>query len=236
MNGLIKRSVGLAALLFLTAPWLAASPAHAGSEPRRTVTVNGAGMARGKPDRAEINAGAVAEDGVAARAMAQASKTASRMQKAMTDFGVKPADISTGILSLAPVYRRGAGNKSEIAGYRAAISHRVVVRAIAKTGLLIDALVKAGASSLGPIRYYLSDETKLKDAARASAMGEAERTARLLAERAGMKLGSVLKIKETSGKTPRRMVAMASAAVPVMPGEVTARATVTVVYLLSPGR
>lgn len=225
MKALIKRSVGLAALVFLAAPWLAASPAHAGSEPRRTVTVNGAGVVRARPDRAEINASAVVLDDIAARSMAQASNTAARMVKAMTDFGIKSADIRTGTLSLAPVYRRGTKNKSEITGYRAALSIRIVVRAIAKTGVLLDKLVAAGASSLGPIRYYVADETKLQDAARASAMGEAERTARLLAEQAGMKLGSVLKIKETNAKAPR---------VPVMPGEVTARAAVTVVYLLNP--
>ena len=118
--------------------------------------------------------------------------------------GIDPADIRTAQFQVNPRYAEYRQNQPPtvptIAGYEVVNEIAVIIRDIAKTGAVLDALLSSGANRAGSIQFIVSDlDTKL-DGARALAVKDATRKARLYAESAGVGLGRILSIDETGGQ------------------------------------
>ena len=204
----------------------------------RVVTVTGEGAVDVAPDLAEISVANVTQAKTASEAMAATSKKAEAVLTVAREAGIAEKDMSTGSVSLHPVYQRqkpGQTQTPAIVGYRASIQARLVIRDIKSVGGILDKLVQAGADNLGSLRFSVADQTAVRDKARAMAVKDAQRVATLLAEAAGAKLGPVQTIEETSGRPPigvmRAAVAM-ERAVPVTPGEISVTTRVRVVFAL----
>jgi hypothetical protein len=208
--------------------------------PEPSITVVGSGTASARPDTAEVAAGVVTQSAVAAQALAQNNAGMDRVLKAVMALGIADKDIQTTNVSVVPQRRQGrpeAAQPPEIVGYEVSNQVRIKVRDLTVLGRLLDALVGEGANVLGGISFSVADPAPVLDQARAQAMADARRKANVYARTAGVKLGRVLFIRESTPGIPRlegfaapRM--MGASAVPVASGEREFQASVTITYAI----
>ena len=99
-------------------------------------------------------------------------------------------------------------------------------------------MVADGANTLGGLSFGLEDDTEAMDAARRTAVADAQRKAALYAEAAGVKLGRILSITEAGSAMPQPMMAMGGAmfareaSVPIAQGALDLESSVSVSWEL----
>jgi uncharacterized protein YggE len=237
------RAIAIATLILLAA----AAPAAMSQErppggprpPMPAISVTGSGTAAGRPDTAEVMTGVITQGPTAAAALAQNSAVVEKVLKAVKALGIADRDIQTSSINVTPQRRQGGRQEAyppDIVGYEVSNQLRVKVRDIGGLGRLLDEMVAQGANNLGGIRFSVADPAPLLDQARQMAVADARRKAEVYATAAGVKLGRLLSIRESSAMVPRpeafQMRAMAPAAVPVATGEQEYQASVDVTYAL----
>jgi hypothetical protein len=207
----------------------------------KSITVNGEGKVKVKPDTASLSVGVQATASTATEALNQANTSAAALIAALKSAGVDTNDIATSGLSIYPQYS-SAGNT--ITGYQASNNVSVTVRDIAKTGPVIDAAAAAAGDNItiGGVSFYVDDTEALIGAARADAINNASKRAGEYADAAGVSVGAVLQISEVSVSNPvpmfyERSVAadssVAGAPTPIETGTQDLTVSVTVVYELN---
>lgn len=229
--------LALALAAALPAPLLADT-----ASTQRTLTVSGEGRAEAVPDMATITLGMTAEAPTAAEALRETSAAIAAALMALDAAGIAPRDRQTTGLSLSPVWDHGRNTNRppQIIGYRASNGLSVRVRELSALGELLDLVVADGANQLAGLTFSLSDPVPAMDEARRNAVADARRKAELYAEAAGVTLGPLLRLSETGAVTPRPMqmrgdMMMAeAAAVPIAEGELSLRATVDLVFEITP--
>lgn len=221
----------LAPTLFAAALALAAAPAVADGK----ITVTGTGQVAAAPDMATLTVGVTTEAEEAAVAMRRNSEAMAAVIARLTALGIAEADMQTSSLSLSPRWEPPRPEETEprVNGFVASNLLTVDVRDLAALGGVIDAVVDDGANTLGGLVFGLADDRALKDEARRAAVQDAAAKARVLAEAAGVRLGSVEEIVE-GGDMGRPMFArmdmVAAEAVPVAPGEIDLQVSVTMTW------
>ncbi len=215
---------------------VAAAPDGAGiaAADRSSITAQGVGKVTGTPDVMTISLGVETRAASAKQALDENNKVAAEVIAVLKDSGVDPADLQTSRLSISPSY----GDKNDITGYQVTNSVTARLRDIAKAGAVIDAVgQKAGnAARVQQLSFSIDDDSALRAAARADAVKQAQAQAKQLADAAGVKLGPVHSIVESSASMPTPVFAAADAAgaapssVPVEPGSQELSVVVQVVY------
>jgi len=101
----------------------------------------------------------------------------------------------------------------------------------------LQASIDAGANNINRLNFTLDDPTSLRDEARAEAIKDARRRADIMAEAAGIEVGKVISITETSYGGPiieranyDKAVFDEGASVPIEPGELELTIQVQMVY------
>jgi uncharacterized protein len=207
----------------------------------KSVTVNGEGKVKVKPDTASLSVGVQANAATATEALNQANTSAAALIAALKSAGVDSDDIITSGLSIYPQYN-STGNA--ITGYQASNNVTVTVRDIAKTGPVIDAAAAAAGENItvGGVSFYVDDSEALIGAARTDAINNARKRAGEYADAAGVSVGGVLQISEVSVSNPvpmyyEKSVAADSSAggapTPIETGTQDLTVSVTVVYELN---
>ncbi len=206
----------------------------------RTITVSGQGKSTVKPDVATVQLGVSVERSTASSALDQANRSAARLITAMKQAGVADDDITTTGLNIWPRYNNG----NSIDGYVASNSVSVRVRDISRTGPVVDAAAAAAGDdiSISGVSFSVGDPEQAMAAARADAINNAQKRAGEFAGAAGVKVGAVLEINETSSTPyePRvyaadsapTTAAGAAAPTPIQTGTTDLTVTVTVVYAI----
>jgi len=203
-----------------------------------SITVVGSGTAAARPDTAEVSAGVVTQAATAAQALADNNTAMGQVLKAITALGIADRDVQTMNVSVTPVRRQGRpeAQPPEITGYEVSNNVRVKVRDLRMVGRLLDTLVGQGANALGGISFSVGDPAPVLDQARTKAIADARHKAEVYAQAAGLTLGAVQSIRESSPAIPRfggeMPRAMAMSAVPVAPGEQEFQSSVAVTYAL----
>jgi uncharacterized protein len=232
----------IAAACFVAA--LAGAPARAQApQPaaEAAIVVSGEGNIGVAPDYAQVRAGVVTRAKTAAEATEANAKQMTAVIAALTNAGIARNDIQTAQFSVQPVYALPQpGSEQKLTGFSASNQLTIKVRDIAKVGDVLDKAVAAGASDVGNIMFQHSDLSKARDQAREAAVADAQRKAELYARAAGLKLGGVVWITEGSGYTPPMPMmrslaapAMAAAPTPILSGEDTLHAQITVGFALA---
>ena len=221
---------------------LAAVPLVCGEEPAPSITVVGSGSVSGLPDTAEVTAGVVTQAATASQAMSQNSATMEKVLKALTALGIADRDIHTTNVSIVPQRASSPPSRpapsppmpSAVVGYEVTNQVRVRVRNLSSLGRLLDTLVSQGANALGGIGFSIADPAPLLEQARSKAIADARQKAQVYATAAGVKVGRVIFIRDTSAGPPRPMAGrmMAMAATPIAPGEQEVEVSVSVTYAL----
>ncbi|MDE3028929.1 MAG: SIMPL domain-containing protein, partial [Paracoccaceae bacterium] len=206
------------------------------------ITVTGEGSVSVAPDMATVTLGVTSEGATAAAAMAQNSAQLAAVIAQLKGAGIAEKDVQTSGLSLGPRWDNSAssvGKAPKIVGYVATNTVSVRVRALDHLGGVLDSVVKNGANTFSGVSFDIAARQPSEDAARKAAVVEALRKARLYADAAGVKLGTIQSITEDAGgrPVPVRLGAFAMAkatSVPVAEGEMNITADVTVVINIAP--
>lgn len=223
------RALGLAAGVSL----VLALPLAASEDNRRPaeISVSGEGRASIAPDMAIVSLTVLREAKTAREATDENSKAMAAVLAALKDEGIEARDLQTAGFSIQPQYiyptqENGQQKPPELTGYQVSNTLTVRLRALDKLGALLDRAVSLGVNQGGGIRFDNSDPAAALKAARAAAVKDAMDRARTLAEAAGVSLGRVVSLTEsTPYNEPQPMVRamamekMADAPVPVAAGE-----------------
>lgn len=208
-----------------------------GQELARHVSVEGVGIVSAVPDMAVVRLGVQREALDATSAISAASESAASVLSRIADVGIAAEDVQTMGLGLNPVWRHSQdGSPPRVTGYVASNDLSVRVRDLGLLGDLLSAVVADGANTMSGVSFQVSNAAELEDQARASAVEDAVRKARILARAAGASLGEVVSLVEgQQGGAPGPMLEMAMsdrAAVPVAAGRLEIVSTVRAVFVL----
>jgi len=192
---------------------------------------------KAQPDLATIGAGVSTDAPTAVAAMRRNAVGMDAVIKRIKSLGVDADDIQTTGINLNARYDYDRTSQKQVfRGYSASNRVSVILRDVAKTGEVLDALVAAGATDLSGPQFSIDDDTAAKAQARKAAMDRAQGQAMEYATWAGYTGVRLLEVSESiSGNQPmpmmqRAMVATEAAATPVQPGLVGTGVNVTVKY------
>jgi uncharacterized protein YggE len=200
------------------------------------VTVNGHGSVSITPDTALAQVGVEARAPQLNDALSDATQRMTQVLDSVRALGIDSKDISTSRISIEPIAapRRNEGDPVRIDGYRVGNTAQVRIRDVRAVGRVLDAVVRAGANTVGSLAFTVSDRTAVEAQARTLAVRDAATKARQLADAAGVRLGALLSLTEQGIGRPmpvaRGIAALAS--MPVEPGEVEVAIVVEARYRL----
>ncbi len=208
-----------------------------------SLTVRGSAELHKPADRLRLRIGVVTEAAQAPEALGQNSRRMDAVVRAVKKAGIAEGEYETGRFSLQPIYARRPRQaapdwRPQIIAYQATNTLAIKTKKLKLAGELIQAANEAGANSIDSIGFDLADPRAHRAEAISRATAHALADARILADAANIKLVRIISIV-LDGARPlpiataaRRGMAMAEAAVspPIVAGEVTVHASVTVVY------
>ncbi|HML95389.1 MAG TPA: SIMPL domain-containing protein [Thermodesulfobacteriota bacterium] len=204
---------------------------------KRTLTVNGKGETSAAPDVAYLNLAVETTAKSASQAVKDnAEKTNSVMEAIKAKLGENDK-VSTAGYNLTPIHEyNNQTNKSEFKGYKASNQIVVEVHDLKQIGAIIDSTAEAGLNNIQGLRFDTTKSAELRKKALAEAVKDAQATARVLADAAGVKITRILQLSPSYDYPAPvyRDFAMAKEAAapptPIEPGDLTINATVNVVF------
>jgi len=172
------------------------------------VWVNGVGTVVTKPDIANLSLGVEAKSATVSKARNQAAVAMNAIVEFLIAKGVAERDIRTESFNISPQYTYqekvdSYGNRTNqrvLTGYQVVNTASVKVRNLAKIGDLLDGAVKAGRDlvRVNGIRFSVDDPDPLKVQARQLAVQKAIQKAEEITKSAGVTLGRLVYISESS--------------------------------------
>lgn len=227
-----KLAAALLGAALLALPGMAT--AQSGSAERNGgITVTGSGVAYGEPDRAVINLGVDAVAESVREALEQADATMNLVREAALALGVEQRQIRTNSFN---VWRQQLTDQSgQPTGERYHVQHsfQISVDDTDLVGQLLADAIEAGANDVGGISFTISDTAALQSQAREAAMEDARNRATQLAQLAGLELGQVISVEETSYNAPLAAANVQyarAASTPIETGELAVNVSVKVIF------
>ena len=206
------------------------------------IWVNGTGKVSVTPDIATIQLGIEAQQSSVAAAQSQATDAMNLVRDALTDSGVVEKDIQTQRFSIHRVTKWDRETEQEtVIGYRVTNTVTAKIRDVDTTGIIIDAVARAGGDlvRIDNIAFSVDDPLPYQKEAREKAVADAEEKARQLAALAGVNLGKPIYITESTGVPPIYMerdfiqaAAPAKAPPPISPGQLEVSLIVQITYAI----
>jgi hypothetical protein len=234
----------LALALYAAMPGLAGPAAAQSTLPKiladgTILDVTATGKTTRVPDLATIDAGVVTQAATASAALGDNAARMARVLAALKAAGAQDRDIATSTVRLNPQYQNADNQQPTITGYQATNTVSIKFHDIARSGAILDALVKQGANQIDGPNLSLSQPDAALDEARTDAVARARARAELYAKAAGLSVSRIVSISENgddAGSPPPRPMMFARAnAVPatqIEPGETDVSVTLSVRFLL----
>ena len=214
-----------------------------------TLSVTGEGRVQLPPDKAIVN---LSVETVGESLEEVQDENRKRMKRVMTrleKLGIKDEHIQTSSLSVSPQYSprpRRQANQSvvphipKIIGYTVSHALAIEVFDLSLVGRVVDRALQSGANQFSHINWTLQDNRPARLSALKSAAQKAREKASALAQALDVQLLQLLAVTEggstlvpqrsTRGRAMMSMAMDEAASVPVSPGELTVRASVTLMY------
>jgi uncharacterized protein len=249
-NKLIPGLIGLALLLVLGVALAGCSSdgvSAAGNSPinvsinnQQGIIVNGEGRITVTPDIANLSVGVSAQAATVADALTQASAAMDKVIASLTASGVAKNDIKTQSFSIQQTTRYdNVTQKSVVTGYQVDNMVTAKIRAIDKTGQIIDSAATAGGdlTRINSISFAVDKPDQYYSQARQAAMTDAKNKATELAKNGGVNLGKITYITE-SATSPSpvpimaRDIAASGASTPISPGTTDIVLDVQITYAI----
>ena len=202
------------------------------------IRVAGTATIKSAPDIATVEIGVQTFDKDVEEAVAENNDKAEAIMAALRREGVADKDIQTSRFNIYPQRDYSENRQGEIIGFQVDNTVSVTLRDIPAIGGTLQAAINAGANNIYGVNFTLDDPTALRDEARAEAIKDARRRADVMAEAAGIQVGKVISITETSYPGPiiaraEFEDAAAKADVPIEPGELSLTLQVEVVFAIA---
>ena len=237
-------ATALALLAALAAPASAQTHDAAMAHPERSALfVSAEAEVRVAPDLAHISVAVETRGRTSQQAGADNARIQTAVLGALRRLGITAAQLQTRAVLVTPEYQYPQdGGRPTVTGYVARNEVVVEVRDLTKIGGLIDASLAQGATNVTGPHFSLANP----DSARREALGQAVRKAmddaRVMAQAAGVRLGSVLELSSEASAMPmaemsqvRMRVSAADAApTPVETGLITVRSSVRLKMAIAP--
>lgn len=162
----------------------------------------GIGKATAVPDTALLSLGVTKNATTVQAAQNQINQTTNAIISELKKLGVEEKDIKTTNYSIYPDYDYSVPTSGQprIRGYNASQNIEVRIKPIEKANQAMDAATAQGANAVGGVTFVLDDEVKkqLENKAREEAVKNAKEKAESLAKIAGIKLGKIVDVQESS--------------------------------------
>ena len=175
-----------------TARPVADPPSCGGSVPK--LTVQGTGLASGKPDLLTVTVGIDVTDPTAKAALADDNTTATSVIDVLGLSGSEARDVQTTDVTIDPQYNI----KGAITGYQVSNTLMAKLRNLTTAGSVVDALAAAAGNSirLDSLAFSVEDTRPLENQARNDAVSQAVSHAQSMADAAGERLGPVCSLTD----------------------------------------
>lgn len=207
-------------------------------------TATGTGEVAGTAATARLSLGVTKTAATADEAKSEANKIINKVTTDLKALGIDEKKIKTSNFSVNPevavqplgISARPAAQTEQ---FTATANLDVEAPNVDTANKAVDVASADGANVIGGVSFDLSDtdKEKLEDQARVKAIADAKARAQKIAQAAGLKLGRVVNINETSGPQPVFMSARAadlktetSEPTDLQPGENKVSVTVTLFY------
>lgn len=162
------------------------------------IVASGTGEVVVEPDSATLNLG-VSETGKDMQVAQQSvNSRIEAVRQALVGAGVERGDIAVSDIYLYTNYDYSKGSE-QVTGYSMSHTLVITVRDLNKLGEYIDVALGAGANQLNGVSFLLSNSTDAYLEALALATKDARAHAEALAAAAGLTLGKLDKLEESSG-------------------------------------
>jgi uncharacterized protein len=202
----------------------------------RGIVVTGTGRVMARPDAGIIDVGVEARAPQLADATTRVERTMRDVVARVKALGVGDPDVRTAVFQIDPIAepRQSGDEGARIVGYRVSNVVRVRARQVDRLGPIADAAVAAGANVVRNIQFTLDDPKRLEAEARAAAMRAVAEKAAQVAAAAGVRLGRLIAVTESSPVRPEPRVTFQSMAGPVEPGQLEVSVSVEARYAIEP--
>jgi len=206
-----------------------------------TISLSGTGVVEAQPDEGYITLGVNTKAATSAEAVRDNTKAMQSVYEALSVFEIQKKDVQTTQFSVQQNYKYikdEQGNRNAVPdGFVVTNMVRITVCNLDQFGKVLDAVVQNGANVVHGITFGSSKADELLDEARARAVADALRKARIYTKGLDVSLGDVLTITESGSynqpnyKYARMaMVAEAASDVPVSGGSLSFSMTVSIVW------
>jgi uncharacterized protein YggE len=192
----------------------AGAPVNVAVNGQQGIWVNGQGVVSVTPDIANLNLGVSVQSSKVADAQSQAASAMDKVMSVLTSNGIDKKDIRTQNYNIQQQTRYDNNTQQSIVtGYLVSNMVSVKIRAIDKTGSIIDAVGAAGGDfiRINGISFSVDNPAQAQVQARSLAIADAKAKADQLAKLAGVTLGKPIYIVENMS-TPPQPVAFAAKA------------------------
>lgn len=210
------------------------------SQAQTGIAVSGSGNVTVTPDIARIDVGVEVTGDTVAEARGEAADAMDAVMDALTDNGVDEEDVRTRSFNIYPQYNYRDDEAPEITGFTVSNQVTVTVREIDNASTVFDAAIEAGGDAVrvNGISFTVDEPEEFLDQARADAIADARGRAETLADAAGVSLGSVRSISESTSFIGEQRFAApeaafdtaAGGATSISPGEQELSVNVSVVF------
>lgn len=205
----------------------------------RSIRVQGQGKLMTVPDQVRLNVQISTRAESASEAMSQANKKTSDILAMLKGYGIDPKDIQTSRVTVAAIldYQHNV-QPPPIVGYNGVNEFSVLFKAklMDKVGEFLDKAVASGVTSFSGLMYESSKQRELERDALKNAADDAQARAEVLAKELNATLGKVTTISESANSPVPvmrgAMVDATAASAPVMTGQLTINAEVSVTFEL----
>jgi len=154
-----------------------------------TLVVQADGTYEADPDLATMNFHIFSQEKDLKKAYAEAMQSMQRISILAANNGLKKEDVSTGVLTVPPMYE--GDRKKRARSYYVQGELVLRVRDFSKIGPILDGSVEEDVADFRSLEYSLSDEESAKKQAVANAMRQAIGRASIALEQKGQKLGGL---------------------------------------------
>lgn len=231
-----NRNRGAFALLILAVA-LSGCTAFGLGDAERTIAVTGEGTVVVPPDTVVLTLGVQTRGTEVGPTVADNNRTAEQVIQAVTAMGVAAEDVQTTYFSISTQPRYDQfGSVTDDVTYWVDNSITVTLHDIDRLGELLTQALARGANSVQGVSFTVSDRTAALVPARAQALDDARRQAEQAAGAAGVVLGEIVSLSEsTSGPNPgprpyTGAEVSATSGVPTTPGSLELSVVLSVVY------
>ena len=227
----------LALLLCLMLPCLALAEDTIVAADGATITVTGAASVSLKADYARVSVGVSTTAKTVDEATQKNNTAIHAVIAALQDAGIAEEDIVTSSYSVHAEYDYSSLGGQKLSGYNVTNQLNVVIRDMAHIGATLDKATAAGANNIYNIQFLSTKADEAQDEATAYAVQDAMRRAKLLAEAAGLHLGNIVSISDSTGgyavvTRSYKSTLDAAAGNSILPDDASVSANVTIVFEL----